>query len=117
MRADFSGFHLVGEVAEKLLLGLIKSADRYYLQHHLRQLEIPNRTRLYNAFKWTWPTPDAVIQQNAVQEILHSSTIANWAGFYCDFYPLPRFLEICDQSGVDLVGYNLPIIGDRNRGN
>ena len=115
LRANFRGIaeRLSYDQKRTLLHSLINNSNRYYLEEHLRRLNIPGRTRIYKAFGWSWGNQDTrdrhEIQGRHVDNILQNSDVVYWIEQYCSEYTLGSFLDIATRTKLDLNGFNIRI--------
>ena len=122
LRASFRDLRIpTRQEEEKLLHHLIVNAHRYFLEEHLRSMEIPGRTKIHKSFGWglgRWVDGEYVETDSEAREgnriegirtILENSNLLDWIEAYTRDYTLRNFLDIVDRCGIDLAGMSIRI--------
>ena len=119
LRANFRYVtdELPHDVQVKLLWGIINWANRGFLESYLRQFNIPNRTRIYKSFGWSYnynqqedPQERRTARQlEYVDDILQNSQLVDWVENYCYEYRLGSFLNLAQQCEINLNGKHIAI--------
>jgi hypothetical protein len=123
LRANFRGItdRLSDPDKVNLLHSLISNSNRYYLEEHLRSLDIPGRTRIYKSFGWSYNYSDReeqvdrnLNQRRHVSTILAHSDILAWIEKYCNEYTLGSFLRQAETADINLNGFNIRLEAHRD---
>ena len=101
---------------EALYFMLTYSTQRDFLRRCLSDLNIPHRTRIYQAFgtSWSRPTNTEEDKLECAKEILKHSNIHQWFAALIMNYPLHSFLAIIEEiytpRNIEFTGTPLIII-------